>query len=401
MSVWTKDQLDGFIKEAVGKAFAEARKESEAKAEERFNSLETKLSGFARKAETGKTVEKGMKAARFVRALAAGRGDPNRAAAFAKEYYKDEVGAEIVKGLVASVAADGGFIIPPAYSEELIELLYNQTAIRKLGATIIPMPTGSITIPKVTGGVTASYVGEVTSPNATKPTLGSISLSYKKLRVTVAISNDLLRFSSPSADSLVRNDITNQMKVKEDSTFLRGAGGVFSPKGLRYLALSGNVFAANGTVNLANVTLDLGKAILKLEENNIPFIKPGWVFAPRTRQYLVTVRDGNGNFAFRQEMLGGTLWGFPFVSTNQVPKNLGGGTDESEVYLADFNDVLVGETSDMNIDTSQEAAYLDESGNLVSAFANDQTVLRVIARHDLGLRRDESVSVITEVKWGA
>jgi len=167
---------------------------------------------------------------------------------------------------------------------------------------------------------------------------------------------------------------------------------------MRYLAAAANIFGANGTVNLANVTTDLGLMILKLENANIPFIKPGWIFAPRTRQYLMTVRDGNGNFAFRQEMLGGTLWGFPFASTVQVPTTLS--TNQSEIYLADFNDVLIGETSEMSIDTSQEAAYLDENGTLVSAFANDQTVLRVIGRHDFALRRDESVTILTAVTWG-
>jgi HK97 family phage major capsid protein len=401
-NVWTKDRLDSFIKEAVGAAFAEQREASEAASSERLGSIEkavTDLSGRFQTAEASKA-EKGFAAARYVRALAAGRGSIDRAASFAKQYYKDALGAEVQKSLLAASAEDGGFIIPPAYSQELIELLYNRTAIRRLGATVVPMPTGSITIPKVTAGVNAEYVGEIISPNSQSPTLGSISMTYKKLRVTVPISNDLLRFSSPSADSMVRNDIVNHMAVKEDATFLRGAGGEFSPKGLRYLTPAANLISANATVNLANVTEDLGKLILALEEQNIPFIKPGWVFAPRTRQYLMTVRDGLGNFAFRSEMLGGTLWGFPFVSTNQIPKNLGAGTNESELYLTDYNDVLIGETSEMSIDTSMEAAYLDQNGTLVSAFANDQTVLRVIQRHDFNLRRVESSAILTAVKWG-
>ena len=66
----------------------------------------------------------------------------------------------------------------------------------------------------------------------------------------------------------------------------------------------------------------------------------------------------------------------------------------------DFDDVLIAESSDMTIDTSTEAAYLDSSGTLVSAFANDQTVLRAIMRHDLGVRHEESIAVIEAVKWG-
>ena len=347
-----------------------------------------------------KAPEKGMRCARLIRALAAGKADPVRAKAFAEENWKDPLGVEVTKALAAGQGSAGGFMVPEDYVDEVIELLRNRTAVRRLGAITVPMPHGTLTYPKQTGGATAEYVGENAGQNASQPTLGSIVFSAKKLRVTVPISNDLLIYSRPSADTLVRNDMLRQTSIKEDLSFIRGAGTNFSPKGLYFQAASDNKFDANGTVNLANVTTDLGKAILKLEENNVAFSKPGWIMAPRTRNYLMTVRDGNGNYAFRAEMLLGTLWGFPFVSTNQILKTYGSGSNESEVYLADFDDVLIAESSDMTIDTSTEAAYLNSDGTLVSAFANDQTVLRAIMRHDLGVRHEESIAVIEAVKWG-
>ena len=42
---------------------------------------------------------------------------------------------------------------------------------------------------------------------------------------------------------------------------------------------------------------------------------------------------------------------------------------------------------------------LDASGNMVSAFTRDETLIRAIAEHDFHMRHDEAVSVITGVVW--
>ncbi len=68
------------------------------------------------------------------------------------------------------------------------------------------------------------------------------------------------------------------------------------------------MIAANGTINLQNVDLDLGKLMLALMDSNVMLDNPGWLFSPRTWNYLTTLRDGNGNKAF-PEMERGLLKG--------------------------------------------------------------------------------------------
>ena len=76
-----------------------------------------------------------------------------------------------------------------------------------------------------------------------------------------------------------------------------------------------------------------------------------------------------------------------------------GGSNESELYFADFYEVALGETSNLIIDASGSAAYHDGS-NVVAAFSKDETVIRAIIEHDLGMRQDEALAVLTGVKWG-
>lgn len=389
MGAMTKDQLREFIREIVGEAVNPLKQQQ--------TDWMARIMGGAKQPDK-QPEEKGVATARLVRALAAAKGDPERAASWATKQWGDSAG-EIAKALSAGDAAAGGFIVPEQYSTEIIELMRPMAVVRRLGARTLPMPTGTLTIPGLAGGASAAYVGENANIGVTQATFRQITLTWKKLTALVPLSNDLLRFSSPSADTVVRDDLVAAMAQREDLAFIRDDGTQNKPKGLLNWAAAANKFNANAAVNLDNVTTDLGKAILKLRQAEVRFIRPGWIISPRTEFYLSTVRDGNGNYAFRAELQAGRLMGFPFAVTSQIPENLGGGT-ETEIYLVDFADAIIGESTQLIIDASTEAAYHD-GANVVAAFSLDQTVVRTIAQHDFALRHTESVAVIQAVTWGA
>jgi HK97 family phage major capsid protein len=341
--------------------------------------------------------QKGQMLGRLVRAIAATKGDRDKAIVWAKDKWGDD--DVVVKALLAGDSSAGGFLVPPEYRAELIDLLTAKAVVRSLGPTIWPMETGTVQVPKQTAASTAAYIGESQDITKSQPAVGMVTATAKKLAALIPLSNDLIRWSRPAADSMVRNDVVRSMRLKEDVTFIRAQGTSFTPKGIRYWIPAANLINVNATVNLANITVDLGKLILALVQADVAMDSPGWMFAPRTWHYLMTIRDANGNFAYREEMLRGTLWGFPFRMTTQIPINLAvTGTSESEIYLADFADVVIAESENMMIDVSTEASYI-ESGSLVSAFSRDQTVVRVIAEHDLVMRHAESAACLIDVDW--
>jgi len=349
--------------------------------------------------ETPEAVKTPSKFGRYARALIRCRGDVDRAADWVFKTYHDE---ETARALSSTDMALGGALIAPEYASEVIELLRAKTVVRKLGARIIPMETGTLNIPRQTSGVTGAYIGADGESDIAAESVGTgmLTLTWKKLATLVPISNDLLLLSGVDADRFVRDDIVRSLRIREDKAFLRDDGTQNKPKGLRYWAASGNVIAANATVNLTNTVTDLRKLVNALEQSNVEMDQPAWIFSPRTKNYLMTVQDGNGNFVFRDEMLRGTLWDFPYGVTTSVPNNLGAGSDESEIYLVDFAHVIIGESSQLVIVASSEATYNDGAG-LRSAFSRDETVIRAILRHDFAVRHQEAVAVLTGVKWGA
>jgi HK97 family phage major capsid protein len=382
------EQLRGFIQDVIKGVLDPLRERIERQEADWKKELQQR-----RQPETPRA-EKGFDAVRVIRALAVSKNDPERAASWAKKQWGDDA---VTRALSASDMTAGGFLLPAPLSEEVIELLRPRVVVRKLGALTIPMDNGTTTMPKLTAGSSASYIGENRNIANTAPTGGQVKFADKKLAALVVLSNDLIRTSSSKANTVVRSDLIRAMSQREDKGFIRDDGTEDKPKGLRYWAPAANQLAANATVNLANVTYDLGRMILALKNADVPLSNPGWIFAPRTEMYLMTVRDANGNYAFRDEMMTGKLWSFPYATTTQVPITLGSGSD-SEIYFVDFDDVVIAEASTLIIDASSEAAYYDGSA-VQAAFSKDQTVIRAIARHDFGVRHDASVCVLTGVTW--
>ena len=409
---FVKETSVPLIKEQLGSDLAEiVRDNVEKVASDPNGPWATKWSDrlVGQKAAAAPTREKGAAFGRVVRAMAAAKmnklgseGTVDVLRGLGDNDLADAMSDARTKALAAGDATAGGFLVPTQFSNEVIELLRAQSVVRRLGARTVQMPTGTLKYPKIATGASAAYVGENVNISKSEETFGQLTLTFKKLAVLTPISNDLLRYSSPSADAIVRDDLVSSMATKEDSTFIRGAGTDATPKGLLNWCVADQKIAANGTVNLANITDDLGQLVVKLKEADIPMITPGWIMAPRTEQKLATIQNANGVFAFRDEIIAGTLWGMPCGVTTNVPITLdttGAGNDnESEVYLVDFSQCLIGESQGLLVDSSQEAAYHDGS-NVQAAFSLDQTVVRAIAEHDFGMRHDKAVAMLTGVTW--
>lgn len=392
------DSLSGLVKrqvEEVMKAVDErAATGLSLKAEERNYAQELMEGALGEPRTPRQRLEATVGVGRMLRAFAASKGDPERASRFAAETWKDSVGQAVSKALGAQDAAAGGFLIPDQWSADIIEFLRPKTVVRKSGPMVIDMPNGTMNIPRIGSGATASYIGENTNLGMTSQQFGNVHLTYKKLGAVIAISNDLLRTQSVSADAVIRNDLVRAMAQAEDLNFLRSDGTVFSPKGIKYWAA--NTTTSAGT-SLANMITDLSKLLLYLYNANVNFTNPAWFMSPRTRVTFETVQNSQGFYVFRNEMMTtGKLWGVPFYSTTQIPINLSG--TNTELYLADMDDVVIGEATTLIIDSSPEAAYYDGSA-VQSAWSQDQTSVRAISRHDLAARHDPSVAYLSAVAY--
>lgn len=337
---------------------------------------------------------------RAVKCIHASDGDIERAAYTAERKFSDNEMAREFKALSVTAPAEGGYLVPEVYANEIIELLYPSTVIYSLGARKLGMANGNLNMPKQKAGSRALFAGENRAISKTAPKFGNLKLSAKKLTALIPMSNDLLRSANFDNDVIVGQDVTRQMALGVDWGALLGTGGEFQPLGIANNKSVLNIDTSTLDNDLKDergyLTASFPNYLVALVlKNNVYADGLGFVFNTSVEQYFKSIRDKVGGFIFADEMnKNGTLVGYPYKTTNLIAN----GTDgKTKIIFGNWNDLVIGEQGALEIETSREGSWTDDSGNLISAFENDQTLIRAINNVDTGLRHDESFAVATKV----
>ena len=347
-----------------------------------------------------KAADKGILLARFVKAKAVAAMEHRPV----RDVLKGWGDRHVTRALSQGSFGDGGSLVLPQFSSEFIELLRNETVIRKAGARQISMPGGNLTFGGQESAASAGYVGEKgpiseSSPKTSQP----LVLSEKKLAGLVPLTNDLIRNASISAEAFVRDDLVQVMAVTEDSAFLYGDGTQFAPKGIKLGLASGHRYAmsalaAAGVPTVAEVKKELAKALRKLKTSKIPVRNWAWFLTPAQEQAIIqAVGPGaEGTNSLEREMAErGTLLGHKFYVSTQIADN---GTI-GDLFLLPMDQVVIGDSLSLELEVFPNAAWVS-GGNVVSGISTDQSVIRAIAKHDIGLRYDVAGVCVTGVTWG-
>lgn len=404
--------IDNDALQAAQTAFDAAQKEFEAsdKAVKRLEAVEAAQAAAAvSETETApapssgtttpgafeKPENKGVDVGMMVGALISKRGDVEKAIAM----LEGEGHTGISAALSGATEAAGGVTIPRPSAQTLIDLLTSRVLVRSMGAMVHDMPAGEMRNAKALTGPTAQYAGENAPITESEPTFDSVDEKFKKLTSLVPIGNSLLRHSNMSVGRIIRDQMVRFMGLREDLAFIRGDGTGESPTGVLNWCLP-----VNNIGSIASTALTVESALRRLvslvEDANVAMMSPGWMMRASTKNFLANLRDpDSGAKIFPSIEMNGTLMGYPIGLSSQIPDNLGAGTNETEVYFVDFAEIMIGDSMDITVATSTEAAYVDTTGDTVSAFQNDLTLMRAISEHDLAPAHDEGIAVLQGIGW--
>lgn len=323
-----------------------------------------------------------------------------------KEKHRSEVD-ELLVGVMKSGSmqaqdfASAGIFVDIEDTREVIEFLRAKAVVRNIpGVEKTNFVNGGRKIKRSTSDVSASWIGEgETAAISDKPAYGEHNMTPKKIGARLPVSNDLLRRSSYDITEEIVRKFTGKISQIEDQAFIRSAGSDNTPKGLFYWVHSDNKFAANGTVNTANINTDVNKAMTLIDVTDIPESSQAWLMNPRVSSYLSGLRDTNGNKYFPELANGNLGRNYPVLDSNNIPKNLGGGT-ESEIYLVNGGNIVIADELEL-VTTVDQNAYKDGNGSILSAADRDEVVFRMFHSTDIFVRYDTGLAVITGVTWGA
>lgn len=369
------------------------------------------LGAGAGRMQVYRNLPKGTAFTRYAMALAAGKGNTMMAAEVAKQRWGSstpEVETVLRAAVAAGTTTDATWAAPLApyqnMQSEFIELLRPMTIIGQMnGFRSVPF---DVRMPRQTAASSAGWVGQGAPKRVTKLDFDTVTIPHAKIAAIVAITDELARMSTPSAEATVRQDLLDTVSQFMDVQFIDptiAAVANVSP-GAVTNGITG-VDSTGGTV--AQVTADLTAAITALAVANIGMRAPYWVMHTRAYNYLLSLRTSQDVFAFRDELVAGRLMGFPVVKSNNVPlrdQNAGGGT-EGYIALMDAAEIFMADDGETMLDVSREASLqLDDAPAagaqaLVSLWQNNLIGIRAERYVYWQRRRDAAVYLIDMVAY--
>lgn len=241
-------------------------------------------------------------------------------------------------------------------TNEFVELLRPATIIGQLsGFRNVPF---NVKIPTQTGSTSVQWVGEAKAKPTTDMKFSNITLSKSKLAGIVLLSDELLRFSSPAADALVRDDLVKTISQFIDGQFLdpNKAEADESPASI----LNGVDAIKSTGVTAEAYKNDLLSCIEKYTESNQGSDGTYWLMSETRAATISMLRDALGNTYFAGMSFGlgqKTLLGLPVV-TSQTVGNKIALVKPSEILLADDGGVDFAISNEATITNGTETVNL-------------------------------------------
>jgi HK97 family phage major capsid protein len=290
----------------------------------------------------------------------------------------------------------GAYLLSETVSESIIEPLYNELMLAKLGVETFTIDTETFTARKNNGGSAAYWLGEHETTTESNVNFGVINFALKEVGALNRYSAKLFRRAA-QIEQTVTEDMRRQIALAIDLAGLRGTGGKpagtghtgAEPRGLRNTLPSGQITSL-GTNGAAPAISNINAAIARIKARNI-MSADSWGIAVSTRenQYISGWTDTTGRPLMRQQWDGEPfpkLLGLRVEESNQIPTNIttGSNTDTSEIYIGDWQYAAVAMGVNMEVAVSNEAY-----------FTTRDIAVRVIAEADFGVYYGEAFEILT------
>ncbi len=362
----------------------------------------------------------GIAFARSVMCQVSARLDYRPAIEIAKERYPDHQALHnflvrktaVPAGTTTDAAWASALVYQNNLASEFVEFLRPATIIGKFGMNGIPslrrVPF-NIRFASQTSGGGAWWVAQAKPKPLTSFGFGSDTLLYTKVAAIAVITQELARFSSPSAEGLVRDALRDAIVERLDIDFIDPAQAAVS--GTNPASITNGLAALTSAGTSAdNVVSDLTSLLSSFLESNINpnslvLIMPNTLALALS---LMTNAFGQPRFP-NMTMMGGMLEGLPVIASQYAANASGSGNlvialNAQDIFLADDNEVTVDASTEASLEmldnpTNSSAPVVATS--MVSMYQTNSIALRAERFINWKKRRAEAVVYMDDVNWGS
>jgi HK97 family phage major capsid protein/HK97 family phage prohead protease len=298
---------------------------------------------------------------------------------------------------------------------DFVEYLRPLTVIGQFGSGGVPgfrrVPFRTPLITQ-TATTTGYWVGEgqpkpMSKAGFTRTTL----LPYKAAALTAA-TMEVLRDSSPSAETLIRDDIAKSVAARLDTDFLDPQKGLEANVSPASISNGVTPIVSSGR-DADSVRADMVSVMAAyLAANNTPS-SGVWVMSAITALQLSLLTNALGQPEFPgMSMTGGTLQGLPVITSEYIAYTTDSPTEGRDVFLVNASDIYFGDDGGIDVRMSTEASLEMEDGpanasaptvaqaQLTSMFQTNSVAFLAERTVGWARRRTEAVVQLSQVEWG-
>ena len=324
-------------------------------------------------------LEPGIAFTRMVMALAASKGNRMEAMQFAKRWHDTSPEVESVLNvpidqiekfaMIEKTAVTPGTTTGATWAEplvqyqnmasEFIEYLRPLTVIGKIqGFRRVPF---KVKVPRQTAGAVVNWVGETKVKPLSSLALDSITFDFFKIAGIIPLSEELVRFSSPSAELLVRNDLAAAIAQFMDSEFLDPTKALAATVSPASVTNGVTPVPASGT-NYAAFSADVKSLFGNYISAGIPITGGVWIMKQGRALSLSLMLNALGQKNFPDlTMTGGSMLGFPVIVSETVQATGGSPAVGDNIIFLVPGEIMLADDGGVNIDISREASLQMET----------------------------------------
>lgn len=228
------------------------------------------------------------------------------------------------KALSVGSEANGGYLVTPTMSTEIIKFLYETSPMRQV-ASVQTISSDTLEIMTDMGEVNSGWVAETQArPETNTPQLGMRTIPVHEIYANPSITQKLLDDANINVESWLAGKIADKFARDENTAFING-DGVGKPRGILTYAAGTNVNAAqvqrilsgaSGAIT-ADSILRLFYALKDGYVNNAAFMMNRSLI-----QAVRLLKDTTNQYIWQQGLVAGApdvLLGKPIVTASDMP----------------------------------------------------------------------------------
>jgi HK97 family phage major capsid protein/HK97 family phage prohead protease len=260
----------------------------------------------------------------------------------------------VVAGNTTDSAWAGPLVVAQNLASEFFEMLRASTIIGRIpNLRRVPF---NISVPRALTDPIGYWVGQGDVKPVSSMTFDSVTLPFHKVAGIVPITEELARFSNPSAEGIIRSALVGALTYRVDRDFLDPSVAVVGVVNPASVTNGVTPTVATGTTADA-FRADLGTMIATYLGLNMSPAGLVLVMTSTQAMKLGLMRNTLGQKEFPDiGILGGSIEGIPVITSENIVATGGSPTDGYPIIAINAPEVMIADDGGVSIDVSREAS---------------------------------------------